>query len=462
MAWLRGPGKEWLSMPQWLLVTEDATGAAAVPERAGRPAAVWGYAAALDQLDAEPGGPVVAFVGAPEEVEPALRLARTLHLLASRRPLFVVATPAACHADRLRALEPYATQFFLWPQDEAALKARLGRDRAPPAEASDAATRIARRLAAWTPSLTALAEKLALAAEHEVTVLLTGETGTGKTFLARLLHDFSPRREERFLTVPCGALSPNLVESEFFGHVKGAFTGADRPKVGKFAAAGKGTILLDEVDALSIEQQANLLRVVETGEYEPVGGTETHRSACRVVAASNRDLAAEVAAGRFRQDLFYRFNVMSFHLPPLRERPHDLPRLVRGLAARYSAKFRKDLDAVSPEAMTVLAAYPWPGNLRELENAVQSAVLVSAGPTLLPRHLPEPLRHAVQRAAHPEAPETLTFNREAAERASILKALANHANRRTDAARELGVSRVTLYKKMKKYGLLAGGLAVAG
>jgi DNA-binding NtrC family response regulator len=315
--------------------------------------------------------------------------------------------------------------------------------------------RIRQRLAVWTPSLLPLAEKLAVAAEHDVTVLITGETGTGKTYLAQLLHDFSPRHTERFLVVPCGALAPNLVESEFFGHVKGAFTGADRPKVGKFAAAGKGTLLLDEVDALGLEQQANLLRVVETGEYEPVGGNETCQSLCRVVAASNRDLGQEASQGKFRQDLYYRFNVMKFHLPPLRERTIDLPNLVRGMAARFNDKFRKSLEAIDEDTMRALEAYPWPGNLRELENTLQSTVLMSSGDTLRVEHLPEPIRaHYEGRSPQANAAETLVHNREVLERNVILRALSNNGNSRVEAARELGISRVTLYKKMKKYGLM--------
>ena len=157
-----------------------------------------------------------------------------------------------------------------------------------------------------------MVERIALAGSHDVTVLLTGETGTGKTHLARLIHDCSPRKTDRFLVVPCGAISANLVESEFFGHVKGAFTGADRPKVGKFAAAGNGTILLDEIDALPLEQQANLLRVIETGEFEPVGSNETEYCTARIVVASNWNLVDAVERGKFRQDLYYRLNVMSF------------------------------------------------------------------------------------------------------------------------------------------------------
>src|SRR5262249_27730062 len=167
---------------------------------------------------------------------------------------------------------------------------------------------IRKRLLAQTPSLLPLVERIALAASHDVTVLLTGETGTGKTYLARLMHEFSPRHSHRFLVVPCGALSPNLVESEFFGHTTEAFTGADRPRSGRCAAAGNGTLLLDEIDALGLDQQANLLRVIETGEYEPVGSNETHISTARIIVASNWNLEEAVERGKFRRDLYYRLN----------------------------------------------------------------------------------------------------------------------------------------------------------
>jgi transcriptional regulator with PAS, ATPase and Fis domain len=320
---------------------------------------------------------------------------------------------------------------------------------------------IRRRLLSLTPSLTQeqMIERVALAAAHDVTVLLTGETGTGKTYLARLMHDCSPRKQNPFLAVPCGAQPANLVESAFFGHIKGAFTGADRTKVGKFEAAGNGTILLDEIDTLGLEQQAGLLRVIETGEYEPVGSNETRICTARIIVASNWDLEEEAEKGRFRQDLYYRLNVMSFHLPPLRERTQDIEPLVRGMAARFNTKFRKDLFDISKDALAALRAFPWPGNIRQLENAVQQAVLVSSGAMLLRDHLPPPIREYALppvngNGHHKAADESLSNSIDAVERNFILKALEKHGNSRARAAEALGISRVTLYKKMKKYGLM--------
>jgi DNA-binding NtrC family response regulator len=293
-------------------------------------------------------------------------------------------------------------------------------------------------------------------------VLLTGETGTGKTHLARWIHQFSPRQKHGLHVVPCGALVPSLVESELFGHARGAFTGADRPKIGRFEAAGEGTILLDEIDTLALEHQACLLRVVETGAYEPVGSSEKRISKARIIAACHADLHERVAAGRFRQDLFYRLNVIALHLPPLRERPQDIAPLTRYFVDQFTAKFRRPLCDIHPEALEALKAFPWPGNIRQLENAVQQAVLHSTGRELLVDHLPRSILMPGQLGKAPLRPSavspTLSQNRELSERETIQSALeGNHFNR-VRAASALGVSRVTLYKKIKKYGLLGGSL----
>jgi DNA-binding NtrC family response regulator len=357
---------------------------------------------------------------------------------------------------KLDGLERHVAARLRWPRDAGALAATAINIRPNGhrsyTETGSTAADIRRRLAGLTPSLALLAEEVAAASAHDVHVLLSGETGTGKTFLAALIHEFSPRRDYPLLVVPCGALSDSLFESELFGHVRGAFTGADRRKEGKLAAAGKGTLFLDEIDALGLAQQAKLLRVLETGEYEPVGSNETLLCQARIVAASNVDLEAAAMAGRFRSDLYYRLHGLALHLPPLRLRTEDIAPLTRAMAARFAAQFGKELFAVSPEAMAALEFFPWPGNIRQLQNVVQQAVLASHGPTLLFGDLPEAVRQS--------SPSQVTTERgpfwqnvNFLERSRIQEALAAHGNTQRAAA-ALGISRVTLYYKRKKYGLI--------
>lgn len=425
----------------------------------GQSAVHWSFARVSDQLDRDSDGLLLIAAGRELEAQAAVRLVQDIHLQ-KLPPVVVLLDAGKAPSPALAALEPYVSRCLHWPADAELLTKvvkELGRSGEFYGQREESLEDLlSRRLLALTPSLLPLVERIALASTHDVTVLLNGETGTGKTYLARLIHEHSPRSQHRFLTVPCGALSANLVESEFFGHVKGAFTGADRPKVGKFAAVGHGTLLLDEIDTLGLEQQATLLRVIETGEFEPVGSIETQKCHGRLIVASNLDLEEAVERGRFRPDLYFRLNVMSFHLPPLRERVQDIAPLARGMAARFNRKFNKSLFDIHPEAMAALEGFSWPGNLRQLENVLQHAVLVSSGAELLVAHLPV----AVQEAALPTGSieelgnESLHHQRDLIERNVIQRALMTNGYSRTRAADALGISRVTLYKKMKKYGLM--------
>jgi DNA-binding NtrC family response regulator len=303
-------------------------------------------------------------------------------------------------------------------------------------------------------------------APQETTLLLTGETGTGKTQLARLIHNLSPRRDEPFLVVDCGALSSSLIESELFGHVRGAFTGADRDRPGKLASAGKGTLLLDEINSLPLPLQSKLLRVVEERVFEPVGSNKPQPVQARLIAASNTPLEREAAEGRFRQDLYYRLNVVGFALPPLRERGGAVAPLVQKFLAELTARDRPDVTGLSAEALGALENYDWPGNIRELRNVLERAVALCEGPELVLADLPEAVRTgastwAPPTALHPGVGPALSQSREDAERRRIAEALRKHGNNRLRAAKELGISRMGLYKKLHKYGLMGGDESAA-
>jgi transcriptional regulator with PAS, ATPase and Fis domain len=414
-------------------------------------------------LTPETDGSILLVVMDPSDVNAAETVVREAKI--QQFPASIAAVESDIVRD-LRLLDAFSSHLvgrWTWPHQTRELTTWARAATEPGTPFPDPATetvaeRIRRRLINHTPSLTSMVEQLCIAAAHDVTVLIEGETGTGKTFLAKLIHDCSARKPHRFMVVACGTLSGNLIASEFFGHAKGSFTGADGAKVGKFAAAGEGSILLDEIDTLGLEHQANLLRVIETGEFEPVGSNETQVSKARIIAATNWNLADAVERGTFRRDLYYRLHVISFQLPPLRHRPEDIGPLVRGMVSRYATKFGKKLFGVCPEAMRALESFPWPGNIRQLENVIQQAVLVGTGNELKIHHL-SPLIHARAETPSVAAPVqggfggTLKQNRETTERANIMRALEKAGHSRTRAAQLLGVSRVTLYKKMKKYGL---------
>ncbi|MEQ1504760.1 MAG: sigma-54 dependent transcriptional regulator [Myxococcota bacterium] len=241
-------------------------------------------------------------------------------------------------------------------------------------------------------AMRALLDEVEQVAPSDATVLLTGESGTGKSRLARLLHRMSRRRDARFVALNCGAIPETLLESELFGYEKGAFTGAVARKEGRYDLAKGGTLFLDEITETKPAVQVRLLRVLQDGEYERVGGTETLTADVRAVAASNRDIRVEVAEGRFREDLFYRLNVIPLHVPPLRDHAEDVPLLAQHFLARFVTKNAKHLEGFTPEALEVLAAYRWPGNVRELENAVERAVVLCRGDRIGVEDLPVALR----------------------------------------------------------------------
>jgi two-component system response regulator AtoC len=329
-------------------------------------------------------------------------------------------------------------------------------------------------------------EQIKQIAPVATTVMIGGETGTGKTHMARVIHGLSPRRDQPFLTINCGALAANLLESEMFGHARGAFTGADAERIGRLAAVGRGTLFLDEIDSLPVELQAKLLRVVEERAFEAVGSNKTLRLLARLIVASNRPLEREVASGRFRADLFYRLNVVAFDIPPLRERMAVVPALARAQLADLAARNGRHVHGIEHAAMQALLAYAWPGNVRELRNVIERAVVLGHGPMIALADLPERLHAAVattpasalaaataeltdspavivadpgvgdqtvQRRL-PTACPTLAESKDQTELAIISQALERNSHNRLRAAAELGISRMTLYKKLHKYGLM--------
>lgn len=314
-----------------------------------------------------------------------------------------------------------------------------------------------------TAEIGRLMEQVHRVAPRDTTLLFQGETGTGKTRLARLVHELSPRRHEPFVVVDCGVLSANLIESEIFGHVRGAFTGGDRDRIGKFAEAGRGTLLLDEIDALPPALQTKLLRVVDERVFEPVGANKPQPLQARLIAATNRSLEKEVAGGRFRADLYYRLNVVAFTLPPLRERRELIPSLADRFVTEFAARNGRQLNGIAPEALRALQAYPWPGNIRELRNVIERLVVLCAGPLIQLEDMPATIRGCPMIASLDAAPpttscpsvpvSTLIQTKEEAELARIRAALQNHRNNRHRVAAELGISRMTLYRKLRKYGL---------
>jgi transcriptional regulator with GAF, ATPase, and Fis domain len=307
-----------------------------------------------------------------------------------------------------------------------------------------------------SPALRAVLRKVQQVAPVETTVLLTGETGTGKELVARALHQGSPRRDRPLIKVNCGAIPQGVVESELFGHEKGAFTGALQRRIGRFELADKGTLFMDEVGELPLDTQVKLLRVLQEQEFERVGSHHTQRVDVRLIAGTNRDLEQEVAAGRFRADLYYRLNVFPIRVPPLRERASDIPLLVKHFLAQFQRKLAKPLRAVTPESLARLERYPWPGNIRELQNVLERACVLTPGPVV---EILEELGPRTVGDAAPAAPvarHEAIVTLEEGERMHIRQALAATGGRlygSDGAAALLGVNPSTLRSRMKKLGI---------
>jgi PAS domain S-box-containing protein len=285
-------------------------------------------------------------------------------------------------------------------------------------------------------------------AESDSTVLIEGDSGTGKELLARAIHSLSPRHHKPLVTVSCGALPDTLLESELFGYKAGAFTDARRDKPGRFALAEGGTVFLDEIGDVSPALQLRLLRVLEEKTFEPLGATEPVKANVRVLAASNRSLADLVKAGTFRQDLYYRINVLKLSLPPLRRRREDIPLLMEHFIARFNRLRDRDIVGVSPDVLRILMTHDYPGNVRELENIIEHAFVLCRGSLILPDHLPEYLG----RTGGPESPSRVRVLREM-EAGLLYETLRRKGWNRRATAKELGIHKTTLWRKIKQFGL---------
>jgi DNA-binding NtrC family response regulator len=311
-------------------------------------------------------------------------------------------------------------------------------------------------LVGQSPAIQAVKTMIRKVGPTRSTVLVTGESGTGKELVARALHTFGPEPEGVFLAVNCAAIPHDLLENQLFGHVRGAFTGADRDHAGLFVAAGRGTVFLDEIGELGKSTQAKLLRAIENKEVLPVGATRPLSFQARLVTATNKDLLAEVAAGRFREDLYYRLNVVSIHLTPLRERREDIPQLVSILLAKHAARLGKHVHGLDNASVRGLMAAPWRGNVRELDNALERAVILSDGAVLTPDDFPPGLMVVEADAESESARDNLRAAVREYERHHIQRVLKDCGEDKREASRRLGMGLSSLYRKLEELGIRQG------
>jgi DNA-binding NtrC family response regulator len=385
----------------------------------------------------------------------AVRIAHTARAANPTVALVALATPGADFSPALAALRPDA----IVPRQASDADVLAALDAARSAVAARAADIATCPVLGGHPAIRRVLDVVDRIAATPATVLVTGESGTGKSLVARLIHDRS-RRAGRFVEVACGSLSETLLESELFGHVAGAFTGAMSDRSGRFLQADGGTLFLDEIATASPALQVKLLRVLQQMQFEPVGGSHTHSIDARIVLATNDDLARLVAAGRFREDLFWRINVVTLEMPPLRERASDIPALAAHFLARAAAQAGRPVTGFTAEAAEALEHHSWPGNVRELEHAVERGVFLGRGPLVELVDLPPTVAAARGRVAAVDA-APLKRALAAPERQLIIDALEKSGWRRDAAAKALGINRTTLYKKLKRLGMDLATLAPA-
>ncbi len=304
-----------------------------------------------------------------------------------------------------------------------------------------------------SPAMNKLFETMALVAPSEATVIIVGESGTGKELIANAIHQNSPRKDRPFIKVNCAALPETLLESELFGHEKGSFTGAIARKQGRFQLAHKSSIFLDEIAEMAPTTQAKILRVLQEREFEPLGGTHTIKVDTRIIAATNKQLDEEIKAGRFREDLYYRLNVVSLEVPSLRERGDDVALLADFFLKKYTEKNNKLIKGFTPRAMDLLMRYEWPGNVRELENIVERAVIMARGEMITPMEFPENLKELDLELKEARIDIAAGRSLKEIEKEMILRTLGETGGNRTHAADILGISRRTLQLKLKEYGI---------
>ncbi len=306
-----------------------------------------------------------------------------------------------------------------------------------------------------SPAMQSVIETAKAVANSSSTVLIKGETGVGKELLAKSIHENGPNSSEPFVAVNCGALPDSLLESELFGYKKGAFTGAYSNKPGRFAMAGKGTIFLDEIGEISFAMQVKLLRVLQEGTYEPLGSTKTEKSKARIVAATHRDLALMVREGSFRQDLYYRINVISLNIPPLRKRKEDIPFLADYFLNKYNKIQNRNVKFINADVFSVLLEHDWPGNIRELENVIERAVVLSGSNEINRQQLPPEFMGASKATVEKiqSAESAMKPAIESNEKEIIINALKDNNYNRGKTAQALGIHKTTLYRKMIKYAI---------